>query len=35
MTGVRLLQALALANLLFLASDVLYNVLAGLLSLIR
>jgi hypothetical protein len=35
MTGVRLLYALALANLLFLASDVLYNVLAGLLPLIR
>jgi hypothetical protein len=35
MTAVRLLYALALANLLILLSDVLYNVLGGLLPLVR
>jgi hypothetical protein len=35
MTAIRLLHALALINLLFLLSDVLYNVLGGLLSLAR
>lgn len=31
MSGVRLLYALAIANLVFLLADVLYNVLGGLL----
>jgi hypothetical protein len=31
MTGVRLLRALALVNLLILLGDILYNVLGGLL----
>jgi len=35
MSGVRLLHALALLNLLLLLSDVLYNVLGGLLPLLR
>lgn len=35
MRAVRLLYALALANLLILLSDVLYNVLGGLLPLLR
>ncbi len=35
MTGIRLLQALALLNLLILVGDVLYNVLAGLLPMVR
>jgi hypothetical protein len=35
MRAVRLLYALALANLLILLSDVLYNVLGGLLPLVR
>jgi hypothetical protein len=35
MKAVRLLYALALANLLILLSDVLYNVLGGLLPLVR
>jgi len=35
MRAVRLLYALALANLLILLSDVLYNVLGGLLPLMR
>jgi hypothetical protein len=35
MTGVRLVLALALLNLAVLASDLLYNVLAGLLPLLR
>ncbi len=35
MRVVRLLYALALANLLILLSDVLYNVLGGLLPLVR
>jgi hypothetical protein len=35
MIGVRLLYALALLNLLILAGDLLYNVLAGLLPMIR
>ena len=35
MTSIRLLGALALANLAFLVSDVLYNVLGGLLAMIR
>lgn len=34
MSGIRLLYALALINLVFLLGDVLYNVLAGLLSLV-
>jgi hypothetical protein len=33
--AIRLLYALALLNLLFLLSDVLYNVLGGLLPLVR
>jgi hypothetical protein len=35
MRAIRLLYALALANLLILLSDVLYNVLGGLLPLVR
>jgi hypothetical protein len=35
MTGVWLLYALALANLAILAADVLYNVLGGLLPMLR
>ena len=35
MRAVRLLYALALTNLLILLSDVLYNVLGGLLLLVR
>jgi hypothetical protein len=35
MSAVRLLYALAVANLLILISDVLYNVLGGLLPLVR
>lgn len=34
MSGIRLLYALALINLVFLLGDVLYNVLGGLLSLV-
>ncbi len=33
MTGVRLIHALAIVNLLLLLGDVLYNVLGGLLAL--
>lgn len=35
MTGVRLLYALALLNLVILVGDMLYNVLAGLLPMMR
>jgi hypothetical protein len=35
MTGVRLLYILAVLNLLFLLSDALYNVLGGLLPMVR
>jgi hypothetical protein len=35
MTGIRLLRALALVNLLFLLGDLLYNVLGGLLPMLR
>lgn len=35
MTGVRLLYILAVLNLLFLVSDALYNVLGGLLPMVR
>lgn len=35
MTGVRLLYALALLNLVILIGDVLYNVLAGILPMMR
>jgi hypothetical protein len=35
MSGVRLLRALALVNLLILLGDVLYNVLGGLLPQLR
>jgi hypothetical protein len=35
MTAVRLLMALAVLNLLFLLTDLLYNVLGGLLPLLR
>jgi hypothetical protein len=35
MTGVRLLYVLAVLNLLFLLSDALYNVLGGLLPMVR
>lgn len=35
MTGIRLLRALAIANLLVLLADVLYNVLGGLLPMVR
>jgi hypothetical protein len=35
MIAIRLLHALALANLLILIADVLYNVLGGLLPLVR
>jgi hypothetical protein len=35
MTGVRLLYILAMLNLLFLLSDALYNVLGGLLPMVR
>jgi hypothetical protein len=34
-SGVRLLQALAIMNLLILLSDVLYNVVGGLLTMVR
>jgi len=34
MTGVRLLYALTIVNLVFLLGDVLYNVLGGLLGLV-
>jgi hypothetical protein len=34
MTGIRLLRALALVNLLVLLGDILYNVLDGLLPLV-
>jgi hypothetical protein len=34
MTGIRLLRALALVNLLVLLGDILYNVLGGLLPLV-
>lgn len=34
MTGIRLLRALALVNLLVLLGDLLYNVLGGLLPLV-
>jgi hypothetical protein len=35
MTGIRLLRALAVANLLVLLGDILYNVFGGLLPLVR
>jgi hypothetical protein len=35
MSGVRLLRALAAANLLVLLADLLYNVLGGLLPMLR
>jgi hypothetical protein len=35
MRGIRLLRALAIANLLVLLADVLYNVLGGLLPMVR
>lgn len=35
MTGIRLLRALAVANLLVLLGDILYNVLGGLLPMLR
>jgi hypothetical protein len=35
MSGVRLLYILAVLNLLFLLSDALYNVLGGLLPMVR
>jgi hypothetical protein len=35
MTGIRLLRALAVANLLVLLGDILYNVVGGLLPLVR
>lgn len=35
MTGVKILWALALVNLAFLVSDVLFNVLGGLLETVR
>jgi hypothetical protein len=35
MTGIRLLRALAVANLLVLLADLLYNVLGGLLPMVR
>jgi hypothetical protein len=35
MTGIRLLRVLALVNLLILLGDILYNVLGGLLPMIR
>lgn len=35
MTGVRLLRALALVNLLILLGDILYNILGGLLPMLR
>ena len=35
MTGVRILLALALLNLAFLVTDVLFNVLGGLLEAVR
>lgn len=35
MIGVRLLHAIALINLLILLSDILYNVVGGLLPLLR
>ena len=35
MIAIRLLHALALANLLILIADVLYNILGGLLPLVR
>jgi hypothetical protein len=35
MTGIRLLRALAVANLLILLGDILYNVVGGLLPMVR
>lgn len=35
MTGVRLLKVLALANLIILVADIVYNVLGGLLPMLR
>ena len=35
MTGIRLLRALALANLLILLADIVYNVFGGLWPLVR
>jgi hypothetical protein len=35
MTGIRLLRALAVANLLILLGDILYNVFGGLLPMVR
>jgi hypothetical protein len=35
MSGIRLLRALAVANLLVLLGDILYNVFGGLLPLVR
>jgi hypothetical protein len=35
MTGMRLLRALAVANLLVLLGDILYNVFGGLLPMVR
>jgi hypothetical protein len=35
MTGVRLIRLVAVANLLLLLGDILYNVLGGLLPLLR
>jgi hypothetical protein len=35
MTGIRLLRVLALVNLLILLGDILYNVLGGLLPMVR
>jgi len=35
MTGIRLLRALAVANLLVLLGDILYNVFGGLLPMVR
>ena len=35
MTGIRLLRALALVNLLILLADILYNVFGGLLPMVQ
>jgi len=35
MTGIRLIRALALANLLILLGDILYNVFGGLLPMLK
>ena len=35
MTGIRLLRALTVANLLILLGDILYNVVGGLLPMVR